>query len=408
MLRKRYLALVAPSHRRHLASTANTMDRSQIINFGAGPSALPLNVLEEAAKGLLNYKGTGIGITEISHRSKEFQQLTVDLASHIRTLLDVPATHEILFTQGGGSGQFSAVVLNLVSRHILLNPDAKPEEIFIDYVITGSWSKKAYEEGKRMAPAIQQNIVADGRTKSKDGKSFDSIPSHDTWKLSPPQQTAFVYYCENETVDGVQFSDDPSSPASFPFSQFNDGLSPPIVADFSSSFLSRPIPHLDRYGLIYAGAQKNIGPAGLTILIVRKDLLVDVDGAQKLGAPAVPLTMSYKLLADHGSLYNTPPMFPMYVAFLVLDGVLASGGLLNLAEANRRKQEKLYDELYALESEGVIVVKVQPGSRSWMNVTFNFVLADLEKQFLEGADAKGFRAIKGHRFVNAINEMVCD
>ena len=374
------------------------MERSQVINFGAGPSALPQNVLEEAARGLLNYHGTGIGITEISHRSKEFQQLTKDLASHVRILLEVPPTHEVLFTQGGGTGQFSAVVLNLLARYHLLNPNAQPEDICIDYVVTGSWSKKASEEAKRLAPAVKLNIAADARKFSKDGKSFDNIPSHDSFAFSPPEKTAFIYYCDNETVDGVQFSADPQSPTSFPYSKPGGSINPPLVADYSSSFLSRPIPNLAAHALIYAGAQKNVGPAGLTIVIARRDVIVDVDAARLLGAVATPVTMSYKTLADHGSLYNTPPMFPMYVSYLVLDGILKAGGLHKLGEANRRKQERLYTAIAALEKDGIASLKVKDGSRSWMNATFTFNNPELEKEFLDGAEEQGLKSLKGHRY----------
>ena len=374
------------------------MERSQVVNFGAGPSALPQNVLEEAARGLLNYKGTGIGITEISHRGKEFQQLTNDLASHVRTLLEVPSTHEILFTQGGGTGQFSAVVLNLLARYYLLNPNTQPGDICIDYVVTGSWSKKASEEARRLAPGVKQNIVVDARKFSKDGKSFDNIPPHESFTFSPPEKTAFVYYCENETVDGVQFSIDPESPTSFPYSKIGNNINPPLVADHSSSFLSRPIPNLAAHALIYAGAQKNVGPAGLTIIIVRKDLIVDVDAARLLGSVATPVTMSYKALADHNSTYNTPPMFPMYVSYLVLDGILNNGGLQKLGETNRRKQEKLYKAIAALEEDGIANLNVKAGSRSWMNVTFTFNNPELEKRFLDGADEQGLKSLKGHRY----------
>ena len=372
----------------------NTMpERSQIINFGAGPSTLPDDVLREAAKGLLNYKETGIGLTELSHRSVEFGALTKHLETLIRGQLSVPDTHSILFTQGGGSGQFSAVVLNLLARHRLLHPGLRDDERVMDYVVTGSWSKKAAEEARRLGGA-QVNIVADGRRTSKDGKSFDNIPPHATWAFSP--KPAFIYYCENETVDGVQFSHDSASPQAFPHHLLKDSFIP-LVADYSSSFMSRPIPRLADHALIYAGAQKNIGPSGLTILIVRQDLLVDTDAAAKLGAVPVPYTLAYKTLADAGSLYNTPPMFSMYVADLILERVKDHGGLLELERVNKSKAEKLYATLEDGEKKGLIKIKVQPGSRSWMNVTFNVLGDGAEKEFLGGAEAQGFEQLKGHR-----------
>ena len=368
-------------------------ERSQIINFGAGPSTLPDDVLEEAAKGLLNYNQTGIGLTELSHRSGEFGVLTKHLETLIRSQLSVPETHSILFTQGGGSAQFSAVVLNLLARHRLLYPNLRDDERVMDYIVTGSWSKKAAEEASRLVSA-RVNIVADGKQTSKDGKSFDNIPPHGKWAFSP--KPAFIYYCENETVDGVQFSHDPASPQAFPYHLLEDPFVP-VVADYSSSFMSRPIPRLADHALIYAGAQKNIGPSGLTILIVRQDLLVDTDAASKLGAVAVPYTLAYKTLADSGSLYNTPPMFPMYVADLILERVKVHGGLLRLESVNKTKAEKLYTTLEEGEKKGLMKVKVQPGSRSWMNVTFEILGEGAEEKFLEGAEARGFKQLKGHR-----------
>ncbi|CAG7851983.1 SubName: Full=Related to phosphoserine aminotransferase {ECO:0000313/EMBL:CCA66689.1} [Serendipita indica DSM 11827] len=377
------------------------MERKDVLNLGAGPSALPEHVLQEAARGLLNYNGTGMGITEISHRSKEFQQLTNDLSATLRSLLNVPQTHEILFAQGGASLVFSSIVLNLLSRFKLLHPEIPASETYIDYVVTGTWSKKASEEGKRLAGSVgvNVNIAADSRAYSKDGKSFECVPPLDAYKWSPPAQTAFVYYCENETVNGVQFASSQAVSTAFPLNQFQDNIDPPIIADFSSSFLSRPIPNISSYGMIYGGAQKNVGPAGLTILIVRKDLLVDVDAAHKLGAPVVPLTLSYKTLADNGSLYNTPPMFSMYVSLLVAKDIAAKGGLVPLEERNYQKQETIYGALEKLQEKGLIRINVLPGSRSWMNVTFVFLQPDKEKAFLEATEAKGLRGVKGHRSV---------
>lgn len=365
--------------------------RQDIVNFGAGPSALPDAVLEEAAKGLLNYNNTGIGITELSHRSKEFGALVKHLESLIRDQLAVPSTHHILFTQGGGSFQFSAVVLNLLARHRLLYPT--DEERIMDYVVTGSWSKKAADEAKRLGGG-QVRIVADGRLHSKTGKTFDAIPPHDAWSFS--SKPAFVYYCENETVDGVQFSHHPASPHAFPHHLREDPFVP-LIADYSSSFMSRPIPRLADHALIYAGAQKNIGPSGLTILIVRQDLIVDLDAAAKLGGAPLPLTLAYKTLADSGSLYNTPPMFSMYVADLVLQRIQDHGGMAAMEKINERKARALYDALDEGEAKQKIRVKVQPGSRSWMNATFEILGEGAEQTFLKGAEARGFRQLKGHR-----------
>jgi len=369
------------------------MPYDRVINFGAGPSALPDSVLEEASKALLNFNGTGIGIAEISHRSKEFTGFLSTLEALIREQLEVPPTHSILFTQGGGTGQFSAVVLNLLARHRLLHPNASDHERTLDYVVTGSWSKKAREEAIRMGGGTV-NTVVDARPFSHDAKSFDNIPTAENWTFS--EDPALIYYCENETVDGVQFPHDESAPTAFPFHLLPQKPLLPLVADYSSSFMSRPIPRLADHAVIYAGAQKNIGPAGLTIIIVRQDCLVDVDAAAKLGATPVPITMSYKTLADSGSLYNTPSVLPIYIAGLVLQRMKDLGGVKYYEELNARKASKLYKLLAEGEEKGVLKLKVQNGARSWMNVVFD-VQNGKEAEFLAGAEAEGMKALKGHR-----------
>jgi phosphoserine aminotransferase len=373
-------------------------ETSRVINFGAGPSALPLSVLEEAAQGLIDFNGTGIGIAEISHRSKDFTTFLQSLEQHIRAQLEVPATHAVLFTQGGGTGQFSAVVLNMLVRHRLLYPDISAESRVVDYVITGSWSKKAAEEARRLGGATV-HVAADARRHSPDGKSYPGIPPHDDFKFS--DDPAMIYYCENETVDGVQFDADEGSPGAFPY-HLLDKLKTannllPLVADYSSSFMSRPIPRLADHAIIFAGAQKNLGPAGLTILIVRKDCIVDVDAAAKLGAAPVPITMAYNILFDSNSLYNTPSVVPIYIAGLVLKRMAEQGGLEYYAQVNRRKQEKLYDVLEEGEKRGLVRLKVKAGSRSWMNVTFDLLGDGAQQRFLEGTGKNGMKSLSGHR-----------
>lgn len=365
---------------------------------------MPDPVLEEATKGLLNFENTGIGIAEISHRSPEFTSYLSNVEALIRQQLDVPPTHSIFFTQGGGTGQFSAVVLNLLARHRLLYPDIKEEERGLDYVLTGSWSKAAYTEALRLGGG-KVNIAADGRVHSKDSKSFDNIPPHEAYKFSA--NPALIYYCENETVNGVQFNhaaesvdkDGKSVEGTFPFHLLpqQDQKLLPLVADYSSSFMSRPIPRLADHAVIYAGAQKNIGPAGLTILIVRNDCIVDVDAAAKLGAQPVPITLSYKTLADGKSVYNTPPVLSIYIAGLVLKRNQALGGLKYYEDVNRRKAEKVYEALEKGEEKGVFRGHVQKGSRSWMNVVFVVLGEGKEKAFLQGAEERGMAGLKGHR-----------
>jgi phosphoserine aminotransferase len=376
-------------------------DGARVINFGAGPSALPDAVLEEASKGLVNFHGTGIGIAEISHRSKEFGAFLTNLESLIRSQLEVPQTHRILFTQGGGTGQFSAVVYNLLARHRLLYPDLAEQDRVMNYIVTGSWSKKAAEEAKRLGGG-RVHIAVDARQHSDDKKSFNNIPQHDAYNFSQNVEPAFIYYCENETVDGVQFSDDEASPASLPYRMMPglaEGKLVPLVADYSSSFMSRPIPRLADHAVIYAGAQKNLGPAGLTILIVREDCLVDVDAAAKLGAAPVPVTMSYKTLADSGSLYNTPSVLAIYIAGLVLERMHNKGGMKVYEAVNSRKKDKIYAAVAEGETKGIFRGKVKPGAGSWMNVVFDVVGDEAEKRFLDGAEKQGMKGLKGHRCV---------
>jgi phosphoserine aminotransferase len=353
-------------------------------------------VLEEAAQGLLNFNDTGIGIAEISHRSKEFVAFLSNVESLIRTQLDVPPTHSILFTQGGGTAQFSAVVLNLLARHRLLHPELTNDERVMDYVLTGSWSEKAYQEARRLS-SVRVNVALDARKYSKDGVSFDNVPPHDEYAFSAAP--ALIYYCENETVDGVQFSTDPAAQTSFPFARLPrepNGLLP-LVGDHSSSFMSRPIPHLAEHAVIFAGAQKNLGPAGLTVLIVRQDCLVDVDAAAKLGATPVPLCLSYKTLAESKSLHNTPSLLPIYITGLVLERMRELGGMAYFEALNRKKAEKVYAAIRFGEERGVFQGKVQVGSGSWMNVVFKILGDGAESRFLVGAEEAGMKGLKGHR-----------
>ncbi|KAL5636833.1 hypothetical protein ACGC1H_000711 [Rhizoctonia solani] len=367
-------------------------ERNEVINVTAGPSQLPLSVLEEAAKGLINFNNTGIGITEISHRSSEFIRLNEELESSVRTTLDVPDTHAILFTQGGATTQFAAIPLNLLAWKVLKTKKL-PSEWTMDYIVTGSWSVKAAEEAEKLAYGAKVNIAADSRHHS--AGSFDNIPPSKSWKLSPPEKALFVYYCENETVDGNQFSDEAGSSAAFPFDLIPSDV--PIIADFSSSFMSRPIPNISRYGIIYAGVQKNLGPAGLTIVIIRKDLLTDPAEAQKEGAPPIPTMLSYSVASKAKSLYNTPPMFSMYTTLLVLKHLKAGGGLEKLRDINKQKQAKLYGILQQAEKAGKLHIRVREASRSWMNVTFDNFKSDEDAKFVEAANKQRIVGVKGHR-----------
>ncbi|EKM55612.1 uncharacterized protein PHACADRAFT_256348 [Phanerochaete carnosa HHB-10118-sp] len=384
---------------------ATSASHDRVINFGAGPSALPLPVLEQSQAGLVNFENTGIGIAEISHRSSEFTTFIAKVEVNIRSQLDVPPTHAILFTQGGGSAQFAAVVMNMLARYKLLHPEKGGAETVLDYVVTGSWSKKACEEARRLTVGghAQVRVVVDTRQHSRDGQSFDNIPPHAAFAFSP--DPALVYYCENETVDGVEFAHEPGSATAFPYGLLNpngEAKLLPLVADYSSSFMCRRIPHLADHAVIYAGAQKNIGPAGVTVLIVRQDCLVDVDAAAQLGAIPVPTMLSWKTLSDSKSLYNTPSVLSVYVTGLVVERMREQGGLPYYEELNRKKALSVYATINEGQEKGVFRRKVKNGSESWMNVVFEVLGEGAEKRFLDGAKERGMTGLEGHRSVGGI------
>ncbi|KAK2460621.1 hypothetical protein APHAL10511_007091 [Amanita phalloides] len=374
------------------------MSSARVINFGPGPSSLPEQVLERTTKALFNFNDTGIGIAEISHRSKEFGTYLAHCEDLIREQLDVPLTHKILFTQGGGCGQFSAVVLNMLARHRLLYPNMEDEQRIMDYVITGSWSNSAIEEAKRLGGG-KIHVVVDARAYSKDGR-FDNIPPHEVYNFS--RDPALIYYCENETVNGVQFAKDEISPASFPFHLLPKDKLLPLVGDYSSSFMSRRITRLADHAIIFAGAQKNIGPAGLTILIVRQDCIVDVDAASTFGATPVPVTMSYKAIADKKSLYNTPPVLSIYMSGLVLERSKELGGVDYYEAVGLRKANKVYDALGEGEKRGVFRSLVNAGSGSMMNIVFEVLGEGADARFLAKAEDQGMKGLKGHRSLGGI------
>lgn len=263
----------------------------------------------------------------------------------------------------------------------------------MDYVVTGTWSHKASQEAARLAhpgQKAQVNIVA-----STKPTGFTTLPAKHDYKFSPKGEAAFAYYCENETINGVQYPASPDAKEAFPFDLIPEGT--PLVGDFSSSFLSRPIPNIEKYAVIYAGAQKNLSPSGLTIVIVHEDLLTDAN--HPLTPIPIPEILSYKTLADSLSLYNTPPVFPIYITALVVKLLGANGGLNVKTKENEVKQAKLYKALEKGVEAGVLELNVRPEARSWMNVVWKISgeLEGGEKRFLEGAEARGLRQLKGHR-----------
>ncbi len=330
-------------------------------NFCAGPAALPDAVLQQAQAELPDWQGHGLSIMEMSHRSKEFVGVAETAERDFRDLLNISDDYAVLFVQGGASQQFAAVPLNLL-----------PEGGVADYVNTGQWSMKAIKEAQRYG---RVNVVA-----SSEATNFSTIPPQESWQLS--DDAAYLHYTPNETIGGLEFFWTPDVKA-------------PLVADMSSTILSRPI-DVSKFGVIYAGAQKNIGPAGLTIVIVRKDLL----GRARAVCPTM---LSYKVAADNGSMYNTPPTFGWYLAGLVFRWLKELGGLTAMEQINRRKAEKLYSYI---DSSGFYSNPVEPQSRSLMNVPFVLADASLDKRFLEEANAAGLFNLAGHRSVGGMRASI--
>ena len=336
---------------------------ARVFNFSAGPAVLPEAVLQQAKDELLDWHGSGTSVMEMSHRGKEFMAIAAKAEADLRELMNIPANYKVLFLQGGASAQFAMVPMNLLRG-----------KKSADYINTGEWSKKAIKEAKHYAAV---NVAA-----SSEATRFTTVPPQKDWQLDP--NAAYVHYTPNETIGGVEFSFVP------------DTGNVPLVADMSSTILSRPI-DVTQYGLIYAGAQKNIGPAGLTIVIVRDDLLGQV-------LPGTPSMFDYKIHADNDSMYNTPPTYAWYIAGLVFEWLKKNGGLKAMAETNQRKAGKLYAAIDA--SGGYYKNPVEKPSRSWMNVPFTLKDDKLDEPFLKGAKAAGLVQLKGHRSVGGMRASI--
>lgn len=334
---------------------------ARVYNFCAGPAAIPEAVLSQAKDELLDWRGRGLSVMEMSHRSEEMVSIASEAEADLRELMGISDDYAVLFLQGGASSQFSAVPLNLCE-----------EGATVDYVNTGQWSKKAIKEAKRYANV---NVVA-----SSEADNFASIPAFDSWQLS--DDAAYLHYTPNETIGGVEFFWTPEVQA-------------PLVADMSSTILSRPI-DVNQFGVIYAGAQKNIGPAGLTIVIVRKDLL----GKSRAITPTM---LDYQTAAENDSMYNTPPTLAWYLSGLVFKWLKAQGGLEAMEAVNRRKAEKLYGYI---DGSGFYSNPVEVASRSLMNVPFVLADSGLDKAFLAGADDAGLLNLKGHRSVGGMRASI--
>jgi len=330
------------------------------LNFSAGPSGIPVPVLEGVRDNLMNHEQFGCGVMEMSHRSGAYMEIIKECEANLRTLLSVPDNYHVLFLQGGGTGQFSAVPLNLITSE---RPSA-------DYVVTGQWSERAATEGNKFG---DMNVVVS--TKDEDG-GYYTVPDPASYADGLNPNAAYLYYCQNETVHGVEFNDEatPVPP---------EGV--PLVCDMSSNIMTRPV-DVSKYGLIYAGAQKNLGPAGVTIVIVRDDLVGKND--------SVPAVWDYKVMADKGSMLNTPPTFGIYMVGEVLKWVLAEGGVEEMARRSAAKSELLYN---AIDNSDFWTTKVEVSARSRVNIPFYPVDASLVGAFLQGTAAIGMLNLKGYR-----------
>ncbi|MGN0298249.1 MAG: 3-phosphoserine/phosphohydroxythreonine transaminase [Lachnospiraceae bacterium] len=335
---------------------------SRVYNFSAGPAVLPEEVLQEAAAEMMDYQGSGMSVMEMSHRSKVFDKIIKEAEQDLRDLMNIPDNYKVLFLQGGASLQFAMIPMNLMKNKVA------------DYIVTGQWAKKAYQEAK---------IYGDARCiASSADKTFSYIP--DVSDLPISEDADYVYICENNTIYGTKFHELPNTKGKI------------LVADQSSCFLSEPV-DVTKYGMIYGGVQKNVGPAGVVIAIIREDLITeDV-------LPGTPTMMRYKIHADANSLYNTPPCYGIYICGKVFKWLKKQGGLQAMKERNEKKAAILYDYL---DQSKLFHGTVEKGSRSLMNVPFVTGDADLDAKFVKEAAAAGFVNLKGHRTVGGMRASI--
>ena len=335
---------------------------ARVYNFSAGPAVLPEEVLKEAAADMLDYKGCGMGVMEMSHRSKMYQSIIDEAEANLRKLMNIPDNYKVLFLQGGASLQFAMIPMNLMK-----NGKA-------DYIVTGQWAKKAFQEAKKYGDAVAVASSAD--------KTFSYIP--DCSDLPIREDADYVYICENNTIYGTKYHELPNTKGKT------------LISDVSSCFLSEPV-DVTKYGMIYGGVQKNIGPAGLVIAIIREDLIPETV------ADTVPTMMQYKIHADNGSMYNTPNCWAIYICGLVFKWLLKNGGLEAMKELNEKKAAILYD---FLDSSEMFKGTVEKNSRSLMNVPFVTGNEELDAKFVKEAKEAGFENLKGHRTVGGMRASI--
>ncbi|XP_021906092.1 phosphoserine aminotransferase 2, chloroplastic-like [Carica papaya] len=342
---------------------AQSVDR--VFNFAAGPATLPENVLLKAQSELYNWRGSGMSVMEMSHRGKEFLSIIQKAESDLRALLEIPVEYSVLFLQGGATTQFAGIPLNL----------CRPDEP-VDYLVTGSWGDKAFKEAQKFC---KPKVIWSGKS-----EKYTKIPYFDGLEQSPDAK--YLHICANETIHGVEFKD-------YPKPRNANGI---LVADMSSNFCSKPV-DVTKFGVIYAGAQKNVGPSGVTIVIIRKDL---IGNAQEI----TPVMLDYKIHDDNNSLYNTPPCYGIYMCGLVFDDLLAQGGLKEVEKKNKKKAELLFDAID--ESKGFYRCPVEKSVRSLMNVPFTLEKSDLEAEFVKEATKEKMVQLKGHRSVGGMRASI--
>lgn len=335
---------------------------SRVYNFSAGPAVLPEEVLKEAAAEMLDYQGTGMSVMEMSHRSKAYDEIIKTAEADLRELMNIPDNYKVLFLQGGASQQFAMIPMNLMK-----NKKAA-------YIVTGQWAKKAYQEAKIYGDAVEVASSAD--------KTFSYIP--DCSDLDIPEDADYVYICENNTIYGTKFKELPNTKGKT------------LVADVSSCFLSEPV-DVSKYGIIYGGVQKNIGPAGVVIVIIREDLITEDT------LPQTPTMLKYKIHADAESLYNTPPCYGIYICGKVFKWIKKMGGLSAMKEHNEKKAKILYD---FLDQSSLFKGTVEKKDRSLMNVPFVTGNEELDAKFVKEAKAAGFENLKGHRTVGGMRASI--
>ncbi len=335
---------------------------SRIYNFSAGPAVLPEEVLQSAADEMLDYNGTGMSVMEMSHRSKAYEAIINEAEQDLRDLMNIPSNYKVLFLQGGASQQFAMVPMNLMKNKV------------VDHIITGQWAKKAYEEAKIFGDAKAVASSAD--------KTFSYIP--DCSNLDIRDNADYVYICENNTIYGTKFHTLPNTKGKL------------LVADQSSCFLSEPV-DVTKYGLIYAGVQKNVGPAGVVVVIIREDLITEDT------LPGTPTMLKYKIHADNGSMYNTPPAYGIYICGKVFKWLKNLGGLEAMKKINVEKAEILYN---FLDNSKLFKATVEPSSRSLMNVPFVTGNEELDEKFVKEAKKAGFENLKGHRSVGGMRASI--